>query len=76
MSEPKLPTLDEVLQAVSEVRSKYSPLIKEARREANQDAAKRRAHIRGLAQAAKQIQIEESQLSLFKLKRRSDEDLP
>ena len=54
-----MPTLDEVLQAVSEVRAKYLPLIQAARREANQDAAKRRAHIRGLAEAAKRIREEE-----------------
>jgi hypothetical protein len=36
------------------------------------ETARRAAYIHGLAEAVKQIQIEESQLSLFRLRRRTD----
>ena len=61
----KLPSLETVLDAVVEAREKYRPKILAARTKAKEEAAKRRAYIHGLVLAARQIQIEESQLSLF-----------
>ena len=61
----EMPSLAELLSAVAKVREKYGPRILTARMKANEEAAKRKAYIHGLVLAARQIQIEESQLSLF-----------